>query len=159
VSDCDSEEENARRSRRLPHCRHRSHWPALPGAGTLDAVQPRKQGQACSSGVRVRGCRIRAPIQRLDYENLDVYRCAIEYLAFAFEVIHSISVVLNIAEGAGKPSAPDRARFHAIARGSARECGARVDVCVIAGRVEPEAAERGKVLLVRIVSMLTRMCR
>jgi len=118
---------------------------------------------------------IHSPIQRLDYENLDVYRCAIEFLAFAFQVINSlqggdgelrdqlkrasISVVLNIAEGAGKPSAPDRARFHAIARGSAMECGALVDVCVIAGRVEPEAAERGKVLLVRIVSMLTRMCR
>ena len=71
----------------------------------------------------------------------------------------AISVVLNIAEGAGKPSAADRARFYAIARGSAMECGALVDVCVIAGRIDPAAAERGKILLVRIVSMLTRMCR
>jgi len=116
-----------------------------------------------------------SPIQRLDYENLDVYRCAIDFLAFAFDVINglqrgdgelrdqlkraAISVVLNIAEGAGKPSAPDRARFLAIARGSAMECGALVDVCMIAGRVERAAAERGKGLLVRIVSMLTRMCR
>lgn len=118
---------------------------------------------------------IQSPIQRLDYENLDVYRCAIEFLAFAFQVINSmqrgdgelrdqlkrasISVVLNIAEGAGKPSVPERARFHAIATGSAMECGALVDVCVIAGRLEPQVAEHGKGLLVRIVSMLTRMCR
>jgi len=36
----------------------------------------------------------------------------------------SISVVLNIAGGAGRFSAPDKARFSAIARGSATECGA-----------------------------------
>ena len=122
---------------------------------------------------------IHSPVQRLDYENLDVYRCAIEFVAFAFQVINSmqrgdgelrdqlkraaISVVLNIAEAAGKPSAPDRARFHAIARGSAMECGALVDGRVIAARVDPAdahlSAERGKVLLVRIVSMLTRLCR
>ena len=112
---------------------------------------------------------------RLDYENLDVYRCAIEFLAFAFQVLNSlqrgdgelrdqlkraaISVVLNIAEGAGEPSMPDRARIHAIARGSAMECGALVDVCLIAGRIEPAAAEHGKRLLVRVVSMLTKMCR
>jgi hypothetical protein len=52
-----------------------------------------------------------------------------------------------------------RARFHAIARGSAMECGARVEVGVIAERPEPEAAQRGKALLVRVVSMLTRLCR
>ena len=118
---------------------------------------------------------LHSPVQRLDYENLDVYRCAIEFLAFAFQVINSlprgdgelrdqlqraaISVVLNIAEEAGKPSAPDRARLHAIARGSAMECGALIDVCVIAARIEPSAAQRGEVLLVRVVSMLTRMCR
>ena len=116
-----------------------------------------------------------SPIQHLDYENLDVYRCSLEFLAFAFQVIDSlqrgdgelrdqlrrasISVVLNIAEGAGKSSAPDRARFHAIARGSAMECGALVDVGVVAGRRDPAAAQRGKALLVRSVSRLTRMCR
>jgi len=112
---------------------------------------------------------------RLDHENLDVYRCAIKFLSFAFELVNSlprgegeqrdqlkqaaISVVLNIAEAAGKPTTADRARFHAIARGSAMQCGAQVDVCVIARRLEPARAEHGKGLLVRIVSMLTKMCR
>jgi len=35
----------------------------------------------------------------------------------------SISVPLNIAEGAGKP-ATERSRYHATARGSAMECAA-----------------------------------
>ena len=39
------------------------------------------------------------------------------------------------------------------------ECGARVDLCVIAARLEPQVAEHGKGLLVRIVSMVTRMFR
>jgi len=113
--------------------------------------------------------------QRLDHENLDVYRCAIEFLSFAYETVDSlprgagevreqlkraaISIVLNIAEGAGKPSTADRSRFHAIARGSAMECGALMDVCVIVAEIESIRAEHGKQLLVRIVSMLTKMCR
>jgi four helix bundle protein len=112
---------------------------------------------------------------RLDHENLDVYRCAAEFLALALRVAGSlprgeaelrdqlkraaISIVLNIAEGSGKPTAADRARFHAIARGSAMECGALIDVYLIAGWIEATQAEYGKGLLVRIVSMLTRMCR
>src|SRR5437764_613649 len=34
----------------------------------------------------------------------------------------SLSVVLNISEGAAKPSVKDRRRFYAIAYGSVREC-------------------------------------
>ncbi len=66
---------------------------------------------------------------------------------------------MNIAEGTGKPTPADRARYHAIARGSTMECGALLDVCRLAGLVSAEEAGRGKVLLVRIVAMLTKMCR
>jgi four helix bundle protein len=71
-------------------------------------------------------------------------RCAPEFLRLALRMVGALprgegelraqfktaamSVPLNIAEDAGKPSAVDRARFHAIARGSAMECGARLDV-------------------------------
>ena len=112
---------------------------------------------------------------RLDYENLDVYRCAIEFLRLAMQVLGglprgeselrsqlkraSISIPLNIAEGAGKPSAADRARFHAIARGSAMECGALFDVCAIAVYVTVTDARKAKDLIVRLVAMLSRMCR
>ena len=81
----------------------------------------------------------------LDHENLDVYRLAIEFLALALEIVDSLprgrrelrsqleraamSIPLNIAEGSGKTSPPDRARYYATARGSALECGAALDVC------------------------------
>jgi hypothetical protein len=39
------------------------------------------------------------------------------------------------------------------------ECGALLDVCLAAGRASAEQVGEGKVLLVRVVSMLTKMCR
>jgi four helix bundle protein len=112
---------------------------------------------------------------RLDHENLDAYRCSILFLRFAFELVAtlpkaeaelrkqlkraSMSVPLNIAEGAGKPTFADRARFHAIARGSAMECGALLDVCAVARVLPNDRLAEGKALLVRIVAMLTKMCR
>jgi four helix bundle protein len=114
-------------------------------------------------------------LPRLDHENLDVYRCSLEFLQVALDVIGALprgeselrsqfkaaamSIPLNIAEGAGRPTAADRSRFHAIARGSAMECSALLDVCRLAGHVAPSHARLGKELLVRVVSMLTKMCR
>jgi hypothetical protein len=73
-----------------------------------------------------------------DRDRLDVYRLSIRYVASAFETSRSLeglhrhardqwsraaqSVPLNIAEGNGKRSLKDRARFLDIARGSALEC-------------------------------------
>ena len=63
----------------------------------------------------------------LDHEQLDVYQVALEFLVFANDVIErlprgrshladqltraSTSIVLNLAEGAGKHSKPDKRRF------------------------------------------------
>ena len=111
----------------------------------------------------------------LDYEKLDVYRCAIEHLAFVFRAIPAvprgyaslvdqwrraaISVALNIAEAVGKTSKLERSNRFAIARGEAMECGAITDVVQLLGVIpEPELAE-AKRLLVRIVGMLSKMCR
>ncbi len=69
----------------------------------------------------------------------------------------STSVPLNIAEASGKASAPDRARFHAIARGSALECGAILDVLHLLGAAPIDTVDDGKLLLSRIVAMLTKM--
>jgi four helix bundle protein len=112
---------------------------------------------------------------RLDYENLDVYRLAIEFLRLSFQVTTALprgeselrsqlkraamSIPLNVAEASGKSSGPDRARFHAIARGSAMECGALLEVCAIAGYIAPTEAQRGKRLIFRMVAMLSKMCR
>ena len=112
---------------------------------------------------------------RLDHEKLHVYQLAIEFFRLALRVVAglprgeaelrsqlkraALSIPLNIAEGAGKPGGPDRARFNAIARGSAMECGALLDVCHLSGNVTDADARGGKALLVRIVSMLSKMCR
>jgi len=111
----------------------------------------------------------------LDPEGLDVYRCAIEFLGMATRIraaMHrgegelkdqlkraSMSIPLNIAESSGKTSVADRARFLSIARGSALECGAILDVGVAIGAVDPSSATSAKSLIARIVAMLTKMTR
>ena len=71
----------------------------------------------------------------------------------------TISIPLNIAEGAGKPTAKDRSRFHAIARGSAMECGAVLDILLLQTLAEAQSVNEAKSLLVRLVAMLSKMCR
>jgi four helix bundle protein len=69
------------------------------------------------------------------------------------------SIPLNIAESCGKMSGPDRARFLLVARGSALECGAILDVGRALGLVSDDSLSMGKSLLARIVAMLTKMTR
>ena len=110
---------------------------------------------------------------QLAHERLDVYRLAIEFLALATKLTEglpvsntladqlrraSLSVPLNIAEGAGKPNgSADAKRSYNIARGSAMECGAILDAFRVMKRIEDQDFKNGKRMLVRIVSMLTRM--
>lgn len=111
----------------------------------------------------------------LYYEKLDVYQCAIEFLSLALAMLDrlgrgdaaikdqlrraALSIPLNIAESAGKVSEVDRARFLAIARGSAMESGACLDCLRIIYPPCTEQVARGKVLIERIVEMLSKMCR
>ena len=71
----------------------------------------------------------------------------------------SSSVPLNIAEGNGKYTAKDRCKFFDIARGSALECAACLDVLLAKEEVESEDAFEGKRMLVEIVSMLVGLIR
>jgi hypothetical protein len=64
---------------------------------------------------------------------------------------------IDSAEGNGKRSLKDRARFLDIARGSALECAAIQDVLVVSGGLAHETSIKLKSKLVRIVAMLTRM--
>lgn len=116
----------------------------------------------------------------MSYENLDVYKCSIEFLTISLVLIDrmgrgdaalrdqlrraALSIPLNIAESSGKVSIGDRARFMAIARGSAMERSAAAGgACLDCLRViHPASADhvfRGKAILERIVSMLSKMCR
>ena len=111
----------------------------------------------------------------LYHERLDAYQQAIEFIALSTYIIEglpsgcahladqlkraALSIPLNIAEGTGKTKTADKKRFYAIARGSAMECGAILDVARVLRLAEDDDISRAKALLVRIVSMLTKMCR
>ena len=56
-------------------------------------------------------------------------------------------------------AAADRARFHAVARGSALECAAILDVLLLLGAAGTGDVDRGKALVSRLVAMLSKMCR
>ena len=71
----------------------------------------------------------------------------------------STSIPLNIAEGNGKFSNADRARFLEIARGSALECAACIDVLTVRKLVAKERIIPAKEQLVRIVNMLMGMLK
>ena len=110
----------------------------------------------------------------LDHERLDVYQASIEFLARAHRVLEALprgnatiadplrraalSVPVNIGEGTGKRSPKDRARFYSYSRGSAMECGALFDALNVMELVDSETHAQGKTLLVRVVSMLSKMC-
>jgi len=69
----------------------------------------------------------------------------------------SLSVVLNIAEAGGRRSRRDKARYYAIARGSATEVAALLDVLALRRLASPASIRSGRRLAIRIVQMLTRM--
>ena len=107
-----------------------------------------------------------------DHEKLTVYQDSIRFVVWAGERLETLpkslaaydqldrastSIPFNIAEGNGKYTAPDRCRFFDIARGSALECAACLDVLVARKRLA--RAEQGKEIPVRIVSMLAGLIR
>ncbi len=109
----------------------------------------------------------------LAHEKLDVYQCAVKVLAEVGVLIDampsgtavlrdqleraSLSIVANIAEAVGVRTPKERERHFGIARGSAMECGALLDACRLRGACTLEQQQQTKQMLVRVVSMLTRM--
>ena len=104
-----------------------------------------------------------------DHEKLDVYQESIAFCGWVGEFLAtaaakaaardqldraSTSIPLNIAEGNAKFSDRDRARFLEIARGSALECAACLDVLVVRKFIPADGVILAKEQLVRIVNML-----
>ena len=117
----------------------------------------------------------RQPGPMLAHERLIVYQRSIEFLSFGLGLLDRVprgfasasdqlrraamSIPLCVAEGVGKVSVADRRNYLAVARGSAMECGALMDVFAIIKACSEEERERGKRMLVEIVSMLSGMLR
>lgn len=110
-----------------------------------------------------------APEHWFDHEKLDVYRQAVAFVGWLFDLLEtagrigevrdqldraSTSIALNIAEGNGKFALKDRCRFLDIAHGSALECAAGLDVLVARGKFTADQIRPGKQRLQRIVRML-----
>lgn len=109
-----------------------------------------------------------------DHEKLDVYQKAIAFCGWVGEFLSAISakaaakdqldrastsIPLNIAEGNGKFSARDRARFFEMARGSALECAACLDVLLARKLATEQQVAEQKERLARIVQMLIGLLR
>ena len=107
----------------------------------------------------------------LSHERLDVYRLAVELHSLAitllpqrgFRVLRdqieraSLGVVLNIAEGAGRRSPADKRRFFEIARGSAMETAAALEIVRLRRISDPRLIGDVRRLVIRVVQMLTRL--
>ena len=106
------------------------------------------------------------------HEKLTVYQRALEFAAWSQQLIESVtkktstrdhlersgdSIALNIADGNGKFSQKDRARFFQIAHGSALESAACLDLLVARRCCADDAIKKGKAILEEIVRMLFKM--
>jgi four helix bundle protein len=104
-----------------------------------------------------------------DHEKVNVYRVSLAFNEWVGELLPSIeaktaakdqldraatSIPLNIAEGNGKFSRKDRARFFDVARGSTLESAAGLDVLASRKLITAEQIDIGKEKLVQIVNML-----
>lgn len=113
-------------------------------------------------------------MQQFDHEKLDVYQRAIQFVAWSTDLLNELpkvkavhsqldraatSIPLNLAEGNGKYTAPDRCRYFDIARGSGLECAACLDVLAAKGLASEESVKLGKSMLGDIVSMIIGLIR
>ena len=109
----------------------------------------------------------------LDHERLDVYKLAREHARVGNVVVQqvppgradlidqfrrtSLSIPLNIAEGAGEFAPKEKARFYRIAKRSATECAAILDHMIDLNLLHPAEVKATKLLLRRITGALVKL--
>jgi four helix bundle protein len=110
-----------------------------------------------------------------DHEKLDVYQAAIELVILIDEIVEHFprgrayladqlqragtSIPLNIAEGAGEYSVNEKGRFYRMAKRSATECASIFDIGQRIRIIDEQRYLKGRELLIRVVSMLTKMAQ
>ena len=111
----------------------------------------------------------------LDHEKLDAYHIAVEFVVLSDAVIENLprgrgylsdqlqraalSIPLNIAEGAGEYAVDEKVRFYPMAKRSATECASILDVCRKLQLLDEQKYAKGRDILGRIVSILTKMAQ
>lgn len=111
----------------------------------------------------------------LDHERFAVYSKALEFVRLAstlegnsnrgsghlYDQLRraSTSICLNIAEGAGEFSESEKARFYRMAKRSATECAAVLDIFGVLGLAGATELDKGRACLVDIVSMLVGLVK
>ncbi len=109
-------------------------------------------------------------MREFDHERMEVYRLAMDFVKAANGIRSALSpgrsvladqldraalsIALNIAEGAGEFARREKARFYRMARRSATECAAILDVAGELELADRQIIVAAKELLRRIVSML-----
>lgn len=107
------------------------------------------------------------------HEKLKVYQKSLDFIEFTNKVLlernyisahyqldkASTSIPLNIAEGTGKFTNKDKSHYYDIARGSALESVACLDVLLRRKKIAIEINEEGKSILFEIVSMLVGLTK
>ena len=114
---------------------------------------------------------------QFDHEKLDVYRLLLGFVSWTSVLLDelmtenraqtrevrdqlqraSLSALLNTAEGNGKRRQRIRAKFFDDAQGSAAESAACLDALTAMGCCQAARVEEGKGMLLRAVSMLTKL--
>ena len=107
----------------------------------------------------------------LSHESLDVYQLALKFHLGVMSLLPqrgsptlrdqleraSISIILNIAEGAGRRSPADRRRYFVIAQGSTYECSAILDILRLRRIAQPSRCVAARNYAVRIAQMLGKL--
>ena len=107
----------------------------------------------------------------LSHERLDVYHLALQFHVGVMTLLPekgqrnlrdqleraSLSIVLNIAEGAGRCTPPERRRHFIIALGSVYECAAILDVLRLRRLASPERCAHARDYAIRIAQMLAKL--
>ena len=109
---------------------------------------------------------------QLSHESLDVYQLSLKFHLGVMTLLPqrgspalrdqleraSISIILNIAEGAGRRTTADRRRYFVIAQGSTYECAAILDILRLRRIAQPSRCLAARNYAVRIAQMLSRLC-
>ncbi len=108
-------------------------------------------------------------------EKFTVYRKSIELLAMVYQIIERLprghatlsdqlkrsvlSVCLNIAEASGRVSVSEKRQHFTIARGSALESFAAIEVCRVINIIDESSFVLAKDLLEEIIAILSVLSR